>query len=79
MRNEGEEGYKTEFFGDKITFKRTISDKGASAVSIVGESSRAMSAEAFVVGLGFLPNANLGLLSDSITVLPASIPAVTAE
>ena len=46
LRNEGEEGYKTEFFGDKITFKRTISDKGASAVSIVGESSRAVSGRA---------------------------------
>ena len=34
------------------------------------ESSRAMSAEAFVIGVGFIPNANLGLLSDSITVLP---------
>lgn len=33
------------------------------------ESSRAMSAEAFVIGIGFLPNANLNLLSDSITVL----------
>ena len=46
LRNEGEEGYKPEFFGDKITFKRTISDKGASAVSIVGESSRAVSGRA---------------------------------
>ena len=34
------------------------------------ESSRAMSAEAFVIGVGFILNANLGLLSDSITVLP---------
>ena len=36
------------------------------------ESSRALSAEAFVVGIGFLPNANLTLLSDSITVLSAA-------
>ena len=34
-----------------------------------------MSAESFVVGLGFLPNANFAAMSDSITVLPASIPA----
>jgi len=33
------------------------------------ESSRAMSAEAFVVGLGFLPTANLNMLSDSLTAL----------
>ena len=46
LRNEGEEGYKREFFGDTITFKRTISDKGASAVSILGESSRAVSGRA---------------------------------
>lgn len=33
------------------------------------ESSRAMSAEAFVIGIGFKSDANLNLLSDSITVL----------
>lgn len=42
------------------------------------ESSRAMSAESFVVGLGFLPNANLNALSESITVLPASLGATAA-
>ena len=46
LRNEGEEGYKRESFGDTITFQRTISDKGASAVSILGESSRAVSGRA---------------------------------
>jgi len=44
------------------------------------ESSRALSAESFVVGLGFLPGANLALLSDSITVLPASLsPAQSTQ
>jgi len=42
------------------------------------ESSRAMSAEAFVVGMGFLPNANLALLSESITVLTAAAAPQTA-
>ena len=33
------------------------------------ESSRAMSAEAFVIGIGFKADANLTVLSESITVL----------
>ena len=33
------------------------------------ESSRAMSAESFVIGLGFKADANLALMSESITVL----------
>ena len=33
------------------------------------ESSRAMSAEAFVIGIGFKSDANLNQLSESITVL----------
>ena len=39
------------------------------------ESSRAMSAEAFVIGVGFLPNASLTLMSESITVLLDSAAA----
>ena len=38
-----------------------------------------MSAESFVIGIGFLPNANLALLSESITVLqdnPSTIAAI---
>ena len=38
------------------------------------ESSRAMSAESFVVGLGFLASANLRILSDSIAVLHSDEP-----
>ncbi len=41
------------------------------------ESSRAMSAESFVVGIGFLPNANLTLMSTSITVLSDSTAAAS--
>ena len=37
------------------------------------QSSRASSAEAFVIGLGFIPNSNLGVLSESITTLKSSI------
>lgn len=33
------------------------------------ESSRAMSAESFVIGIGFKADANLALVSESITVL----------
>ena len=36
------------------------------------ESSRAMSAEAFVIGIGFIADANLNQLSDSITVLQSN-------
>ena len=44
------------------------------------ESSRAMSAESFVIGLGFRADANLSLVSESITVLQddSSIPSTTA-
>ena len=43
------------------------------------ESSRALSAESFVVGIGFIPDANLTLLSESITVLPTSTPTAAIE
>ena len=42
------------------------------------ESSRAMSAESFVIGIGFLPNANLSLMSESINVLHDKPAASTA-
>ena len=43
LRNDGEDAYKPDVYGRAITFKRTISDKGASAVSLVGESSHTVS------------------------------------
>ena len=46
LRNEGEDAYKPDVYGTAITFKRTISDKGASAVSLVGESSHTVSGKA---------------------------------
>ena len=46
LRNDGEDAYKPDVYGRAITFKRTISDKGASAVSLVGESSHTVSGRA---------------------------------
>ena len=46
LRNDGEDAYKPELYGKAITFKRVISDKGASAISLVGESSHAVSGKA---------------------------------
>ena len=39
LRNEGDDAYKPEVYGKAITFKRTITDRGASAVSLLGENS----------------------------------------
>ena len=36
------------------------------------ESSRAMSAEAFVIGVGFMADANMTVLSESLAVLQDS-------
>ena len=46
LRNDGEDAYKPELYGKAITFKRTISDTGASAVSLVGETSHKVSGKA---------------------------------
>ena len=46
LRNEGEDAYKPDVYGKVITFKRTISDKGVSSVSLVGESSHTVSGKA---------------------------------
>ena len=46
LRNDGEDAYKPELYGKAITFKRTISDMGASGVSLVGETSHKVSGKA---------------------------------
>ena len=46
LSNEGEDAYKPDVFGEAITFKRTITDAGASAVSLVGETSHTVSGKA---------------------------------
>lgn len=43
------------------------------------ESSRSMSAEAFVVGIGFIPESNLAILSESLTALKETIPAAIMQ
>ena len=46
LRNDEEDAYKPELYGKAITFKRTISDTGASAVSLLGETSHKVSGKA---------------------------------
>ena len=46
LRNDGEDAYKPDLYGKAITFKRTITDKGGSAVSLVGESSHTVGGKA---------------------------------